>query len=129
MENDIFRTGAGLYTDPLLCDQERTLPEDTIPGWSIYLKIYRQSRDEDSRIFFFHALRLGCSPFSPVCFDIKREVTNTLWEIGDRSTIISEVVKQGVRELRVSITKWMVENDEVCRTLQRVLDYGLNNSI
>lgn len=123
MEDDILY--ADTFGDPLLCDHSRTLPDDTVPGWRIQLRIYRQKPYEDSRIFFFHASRGEGTPDN-MCFDIRREVSNTLWEVGDRSTLISEVVKLGIKELRVSITKWMVENDESCRVLQRVLDYGLS---
>ena len=126
MEDDIFY--ADTFGDPLMCEHSRELPEDTIPGWKILLRIYKQNREEDSKMFSFYATRVDSSPHD-TCFNIKRVVSNTLWEIGDRGTIISEVVKLGVKELRVSITKWMMENDESCRILQRVLDYGLNNSI
>lgn len=124
MKDDAFYAGASLYNHPQ-DEYERTLPADTIPGWEIQLRVTRQFPDQDSRVFFFHAFR-GEGTIDHTCFDIERVVSNTLWEIGDRSTIISEVVKVGIKELRVSITKWMVENDEACRTLQRVLDYGLS---
>jgi len=125
MEDDAFYAGASLYNDPLLCEHVRNFSEDIIPGWNIQLRIYRQNPTEDSRVFFFHASRHEGSP-DGFHFEIKRVVSNSLWEIGDRSTIISEVVKLGINELRVSITKWMVENDESCRVLQRVLNHGLD---
>ena len=125
-EDDAWYDRTSLYNDPLLIEYFQKFPEDTIPGWYIQLRICRQNPDEDSKIFFFHASRVKSSPYNTY-FDIRRVVSNSLWETGDHSTIVSEVIKLGIKEIRAEVTRWMVENDESCRVLQRVLNYGLSS--
>jgi hypothetical protein len=82
------------------------------------------SRLNYTRTFLYKAVKLDYH--YPERIEITKEITVSEELLAvDKGVVMEELHRRAVYELKEEIVKWMMDHDDSCQTLQRILDYGL----